>query len=339
MPMAIMHNQYSLIQMNSFGIDVSASLFSAPESEEDLIRLLDAYDYKQMPFLVMGEGSNILFIGNYEGLVVRPGMKGIEILQEDDLEVVLRVGAAENWDNWVASATSNGWFGLENLSLIPGSVGSAPVQNIGAYGVEVKDFFERADAWDLQEKKLVHLDREACNFDYRSSIFKNDFRGRYIITHVVFRLQKQAQLQLNYGPVREAFTGADCSSPMDLRNVIISIRRQKLPDPEQYGNAGSYFKNPVVDMSIYKCLRVDYSHIPSYPNEESKVKIPAAWLIEQAGWKGKRIGNVGTWPTQPLVIVNYGGASGQEILNFSEQLRNDVDKKFGIYLEREVNVV
>jgi len=185
----------------------------------------------------------------------------------------------------------------------------------------------------------VHLDREACKFGYRSSIFKNEARGRYIITHVVFRLQKKARLQLDYGPVKELFLKAGGQSALDLRNVIISIRRQKLPDPLEYGNAGSYFKNPLVDRTVFKCIRVDYPHIPNYPDADNQVKIPAAWLIEQSGWKGKRIGPVGTWPTQPLVIVNYGGATGQEILDFSEQLRADVYRKFGIYLEREVRIV
>jgi UDP-N-acetylmuramate dehydrogenase len=302
--MAVMQHQYSLKELNTFGINATASLYSEPESEKALIEILEEYSADQMPKLVMGEGSNLLFKGDYKGLIIRPGMKGLEILEENDEEVLVRVGAAENWDNWVSLSISKGWFGLENLSLIPGSVGSAPVQNIGAYGVELKEYFERADAWDLEQKKQVQLNRLSCRFGYRSSIFKNEFRGRYIITHVVFRLRKQAQLHLNYGPVRDRFS-----------------------------------ENPVVDRTVYKCIRVDYPGVPNYPDAENQVKIPAAWLIEQAGWKGKRIGNVGTWPTQALVIVNYGNASGQEILDFSEQLRSDVDKQFGIYLEREVNVI
>jgi UDP-N-acetylmuramate dehydrogenase len=332
-------HQHSLKELNSFGVDAVASLYAAPENEEALIHLLKEYAYQQLPFLVMGEGSNILFKENYEGLIIRPGMKGVEVLEENDQEVLIRVGAAENWDNWVSLSISKGWFGLENLSLIPGSVGSAPVQNIGAYGVELKDYFERADAWDLQEKKLVQLDRPSCKFGYRSSIFKHEHRDRYIITHVVFRLRKQAQLQLNYGPVQENFSKAGGTSPLDLREVIMAIRRQKLPDPQEIGNAGSYFKNPMVDRTVFKCIRVDYPDIPNFPDANNQVKIPAGWLIEQAGWKGKRIGNVGTWPYQALVIVNYGNASGQEILDFSEKLRTDVDKQFGIYLEREVNVI
>jgi len=332
-------NQYSLSETNTFGVDASAALFASPKSIEELTALLQGYDYDQLPLLVIGEGSNILFKGDYEGLIINPGMKGIEEIDGDDKQIVVRVGASENWDNWVASATERGWFGLENLSLIPGSVGSAPVQNIGAYGVELKDHFAWVDAWDLQLKKEVRLTPEGCKFEYRNSIFKHEARGRYIITHVAFRLNKTPEMKLNYGDVGSAFLAAGGLSPMDLRRTIISIRNQKLPDPEQFGNAGSYFKNPMVDRPIFKCILVDYPEIPSFRGIENQVKIPAAWLIEQAGWKAKRIGNVGTWPTQPLVIVNYGGASGQEILDFSEKLRADVDKKFGIYLEREVNVV
>lgn len=337
--MVNVHKRYSLKRMNSFGIEASALTYASPEDIGALSALLDNDGYTQLPLLIMGEGSNMLFKGNFEGLIIRPGMKGMEVCEEDEQEVLVKVGASENWDHWVAVACKEGWHGLENLSLIPGSVGSAPVQNIGAYGVELKDHFEWLEAWDLQLKCLVRLDHKECNFGYRSSIFKHEFKDRYIICQVCFRLLKKAQLQLDYGPVKEAFLRAGGASAMDLRTAIISIRKQKLPDPEQFGNAGSFFKNPLIDRSIYKCLKVDYPSIPGYPEAENQVKIPAAWLIEEAGWKGKRIGNVGTWPTQALVIVNYGDASGQEILDFSEQLRRDVEKQFGIWLEREVNVI
>ena len=337
--MPAIQQHFSLKNHNSFGIDISAALFANPETTKELKGLLDQYDFINLPYLVMGEGSNLLFKGDFKGMVLNPGMKGIELVEEENEQVVVRVGAAENWDSWVEHATRHGWFGLENLSLIPGSVGSAPVQNIGAYGVEMKDHFAWLEAWDLQQNQSIRLNGKDCRFGYRSSIFKTDARGRYIITHVAFRLNKRPQLQLNYGPVNEAFKNSHGSTPMELRNTIIQIRNQKLPNPVEFGNAGSFFKNPRVDRTIFKCLRVDYPEIPSFHDKENQVKIPAAWLIEQAGWKGKRIGNVGTWPTQPLVIVNYGGATGQEIIDFSEQIRSDVDKKFGVYLEREVNVV
>ena len=329
----------SLKDYNTFGIDVRAALFARTENSEQLTRLLEEYDTGDLPFLVLGEGSNILFKNDFEGLVLNPRFRGIELIENDTRQVLVRVGAGENWDSWVQHATEQGWFGLENLSLIPGSVGSAPIQNIGAYGVEMKDCFAWLEAWDLQKKKSVRLNGEDCKFGYRSSIFKTDARGRYIITHVAFRLNRASDLKRGYGPVKAALSAAGGSTPMDLRNVIISIRNQKLPDPEVYGNAGSFFKNPLVDRTIFKCIRVDFPDIPNYPDTENRVKIPAAWLIEKAGWKGKRKRNTGTWPSQPLVIVNYGGATGQEIFDFSEQIRNDIDKKFGIYLEREVNVV
>ncbi len=337
--MTLMKHNLTLKDRNSFGTDVRASLFAAPQSTEELSRLLDEYDTQNLPLMIVGEGNNILFTADFEGLIVNPQIKGVEVIEEDDTVVVVRVGAAENWDQWVERATQSGWFGLENLSFIPGSVGAAPVQNIGAYGVELKDFLAWVDAWDIQQKRMIRLHRTACKFSYRSSIFKTDAIGRYVITHVAFQLNKEPHLKLDYGPVKEIFSKASGSSPMDLRNIITSIRKKKLPDPKVHANAGSFFKNPLVDMTQFKCIRVDYPDIPSFRDIDNQVKIPAAWLIEKTGWKGKRQGNTGTWPLQPLVIVNYNNASGQEILNFSEQIREDVEKMFGIHLEREVQVV
>ena len=337
--MSNLHPNHPMAGHNTFGIEASASQFATPESPEELAAMLEEHLHPGIPFLVIGEGSNILFRGDFQGLVMNPRIGGIELLEEEGDNVVVRVGAAVNWDDWVAHATEQGWYGLENLSLIPGSVGSAPVQNIGAYGTELKDRFVWLDAWDMQQKQMVCLNREECRFGYRNSIFKTEARGRYIITHVAFRLSRKPDLQLGYGNIEAAFQEAGGTTPTDLRNVIISIRNQKLPDPAEVNNAGSFFKNPLVDRTIFKCIRVDYQEIPHYPEPGNKVKIPAAWLIEKTGWKDKRIGNVGTWPTQPLVIVNYGGATGQEIFDFSEQIREDVDRKFGVYLEREVNVI
>ncbi|MDF1575239.1 MAG: UDP-N-acetylmuramate dehydrogenase [Bacteroidales bacterium] len=334
----IHHNQ-SLKAFNSFGLDARASHFARPHDMETLQELLDHKAPGHIPRLVLGEGSNILFRNNFEGLIIQPGMKGIELKEDHGEEVVVRVGAAENWDHWVASAIERGWYGLENLSLIPGSVGSSPVQNIGAYGVELKDRFEWLEAWDMQQNRRVQLDHQACRFSYRNSIFKGDTSGRYIITHVAFRLKREPDLQLEYGNVHEEFTKANGSTPLDLRKVITSIRNAKLPDPARYGNAGSFFKNPMVDRTIYNCIRVEYPEVPFFPNNRNQMKIPAGWLIEKAGWKGKRIGNVGTWPLQALVIINYGGASGQDIFDFSEKIVEDVDRIFGVTLEREINVI
>ncbi|MEA3460875.1 MAG: UDP-N-acetylmuramate dehydrogenase [Bacteroidota bacterium] len=330
---------HSLTELNSFGLKTEARLFARPVDIESLSGLLEETSMDQMPLLVLGEGSNILFRTNFDGLVIQPGMKGMELIEENGDELVVKVGASENWDHWVAYALAQGWYGLENLSLIPGSVGSSPVQNIGAYGVELKDRFAWLEAWDLQLKQLVQLDNKACGFGYRDSIFKGEARGRYIISHVAFRLQKNPELQLHYGNVSEEFQKAKGSTPLDLRKVISAIRSSKLPDPAQYGNAGSFFKNPLVDRTIYNCIRVEYPEVPFYPDDGNQMKIPAAWLIEKSGWKGKQIGNVGTWPTQALVIVNYGGATGQEIYDFSEKIIEDVERIFGISLEREVRVI
>jgi UDP-N-acetylmuramate dehydrogenase len=334
-----MTNDHDLKKFNSFGIDARAALFADPESTDELSVLMEEYDHRERPFLVIGEGSNILFTSDFQGLLVQPRIKGIELLEDDGKEVIVRVGAGENWDSWVRHATGHGWFGLENLSLIPGSVGAAPVQNVGAYGTELKDYFAWLEAWDLADNKMVRLQREECRFGYRNSIFKSGAGGRYIITRVAFQLSRVPDMNLSYGNIRELFQKAGGATPMDLRNVIISVRQRKLPDPGKIGNAGSFFKNPLVDRTIFKCIRVEYEEVPYYPEANNCVKIPAAWLIEKAGWKGKRIGNVGTWPAQPLVIVNYGGATGEEILEFSEQIREDVDSEFGVFLEREVKVV
>lgn len=337
--MTDLFTNYSLQKLNTFGLDVHAAKFCSPKSLESLSLILEQEEIRELPRLIIGEGSNLLFTEGYEGIVIHPDIKGIEVVEDDGEQVLLRVGAAENWDQWVRHATEKGWHGLENLSLIPGSVGSAPVQNIGAYGVELHEHFAWLEAWDLQDNCEVKLDKQACKFGYRNSLFKNEGRGRYLITHVIFRLSRTPKLVLDYGKVRTAFKEARGSTPADLRNIIIHIRNSKLPDPERFGNGGSFFKNPVIGRAIYNCIRVEYPKLPYYPDEENRVKIPAAWLIEQAGWKDKRLGNVGTWPTQPLVIVNYGAATGKEIYEFSEQIVEEVDQKYGITLEREVQVI
>jgi UDP-N-acetylmuramate dehydrogenase len=334
-----LNKKYSLQKQNTFGLEVKAAWFCRFKSLETLNGILEREEVRELPRLVIGEGSNILFTDDFEGVVINPAMKGIEVLEDEGEHLLVRVGAAENWDQWVRHATEKGWYGLENLSLIPGSVGAAPVQNIGAYGVELKENFACLEAWDLKNNKVVKLDKHACKFGYRSSLFKQEGRGRYIITHVTFRLKRTPSLVLDYGNIRTSFSEAKGKSPEDLRNTIINIRNSKLPDPKRFGNGGSFFKNPLVGRAIYNCIRVEHPDIPYYPDRENRVKIPAAWLIEKAGWKDLRVGNVGTWPIQPLVIVNYGGATGREIFDFSEQIVEDVDRKFGVSLEREIQVI
>lgn len=334
-----LHHHFSLKNQNTFGIEIHAALFSRPRSLEEIVSVLEKYGQDQLPLLVMGEGSNLLFLEDYEGLIIRPGFGRIELLEKQNSHVLVNVGAGVNWDSWVAHTTGHGWYGLENLSLIPGSVGSAPIQNIGAYGVELQDHFAWLNAYDLVNKEVVRMKKEECKFGYRSSIFKTSARSRYLITDVTFRLSLQPTLNLGYDRVKDEFKRRNGKTPDDLRNTIISIRNSKLPDPARYGNAGSFFKNPLVDMTILKCIRSEHPDIRYQPAGNNLVKVPAAWLIEKAGWKGKRIGRVGTWPRQPLVVVNYGGANGREILDFTEQIREDVDRKFGVELEREVEII
>ncbi|HER08344.1 MAG TPA: UDP-N-acetylmuramate dehydrogenase [Bacteroides sp.] len=334
-----LHRHYPLKKLNTFGVESHAECFARPENLKELISVLNEYNRENLPVLILGKGSNILFRRDIEGLVVHPAFAGIEKVKEQDSQVWVSVGAGENWDRWVAYATEKGWYGLENLSLIPGSVGSAPIQNIGAYGVEISDRFAWLDAYDPERKEVVRMNGEDCRFGYRTSVFKTGPAGRYIVTRVTFRLHTQPLLNLDYGNVRNEFTAGGGQTPADLRQLIISIRKRKLPDPAEFGNAGSFFKNPMVEKAIFNCIRTEFPDAPSYPVHDNQVKIPAAWLIEKAGWKGKRIGHVGTWPHQPLVVVNYGRATGQEILDFTEMIRADVNKRFGIELEREVRVV
>ncbi|MBN1131820.1 MAG: UDP-N-acetylmuramate dehydrogenase [Bacteroidales bacterium] len=337
--MIALEKKVSLKTWNSFGVDVFTDFFAVFRSPEELDEILNLFDIARNPFLVIGEGNNLLFTGDFAGLVLHPGVEGIRILEEEGDTVIVSAGAGENWDHFVKYCVEKNWCGLENLSLIPGSVGSAPIQNIGAYGVELRDRMEYLEAYDLEEKRRVVLQNADCGFGYRTSIFKEPSAGRYIITRVVFRLTRKPDFRLDYGEVRALFEKRSRHTAEDLRQTIIDIRRSKLPETDQYGNAGSFFKNPVVANPVFKCIEANYREVPHYPAGENMVKIPAAWLIEQAGWKGKRIGNVGTWPFQPLVIVNYGGAAGKEIYEFSERIREDVETKFGIALEREVQVL
>ena len=333
------HTNYSLKNNTTFGVDIACSWFSEPENITELKYIIKYAKERSWKSIVIGEGSNLLFTNHYEGLIIHPLIKGIEIVDESDSEILLRVGAGENWDEFVKFCVQNDWFGAENLSMIPGSVGAAAVQNIGAYGVEAKDIIEYVEVVDKKEMKIAVLSNSACEFAYRDSIFKHVRIGRYIITHTVFKLSKNKNLTLNYGNVKEEFLKSPEQNLISLRNTIISIRESKLPDPELYGNAGSYFKNPVIKEEKYQLLKTTNKSIPSYPASPGKVKIPAAWLIDNAGWKGIREEDVGTWPKQALVIVNYGKATGKEIFAFSESIRKSVEEKFGIDLEREVTVI
>lgn len=331
-------SQYDLSRNNTFGIPARAAAYGSPSNNEELGFLLNYASDRSMEPLIIGEGSNLLFRNDYDGLVIQPCMRGIELKDQSDSEVLVRAGAGENWDDFVEHCVAKDWWGAENLSLIPGTVGSAPVQNIGAYGVEVQSLVEHVEVFDRADGSIKYLSNSDCDFDYRSSIFKHAGKQRFIVTHVLFRLKKKGTFILNYGNVREEFGKAEKQTLEALRQTIIRIRMSKLPDVTEFGNAGSFFKNPVIPEAAYIMLKEKYVEVPSYPAPRG-VKIPAAWLIDRCGLKGIREGRVGTWPGQPLVIVNYGGATGKEIFGFSEMIRGRVLETFGIDLEREVRVI
>lgn len=331
---------YSLKSHNTFNVETKTRYFVECDNIPDLAHFLKHRPHKDLPVMVIGEGSNVLFKSDYNGLIIHPFIRGIDILQEDHTGITIRAGAGEKWDSFVEWAVGNQYGGIENLSLIPGSVGACPIQNIGAYGAEVSDFIESVETIDLQSGKSKTYTLAACGFGYRTSIFKTILKGKLVIINVVFRLSKSPVLRTEYGSIRERLKNYKSIDISTMRNVIMEIRSQKLPDPSSIGNAGSFFKNPEISILELKAILTRFPKIPNHPSEKAGfLKIPAAWLIEQCGWKGKRIGNAGTYPNQPLVLVNYGNATGHEILTLAEKIENDVFDKFNIRLEREVNVV
>ncbi len=337
--MEIQHN-ISLLPYNTFRIDVSALFFVEVNSKEDLLELIQTEVFKTNKRFVLGGGSNLLLTQNFDGLVIRLGIRGISVCEEGD-DVFVQAGAAENWHQFVQHCVNNGYAGLENLSLIPGTVGASPIQNIGAYGVEMKDHFYSLEAFELSSGEIKKFNKEQCEFGYRESVFKNKLKGQYIITSVVFKLSKTPSLKLHYGAIEEELKKRNITQPSikDVSQVVSEIRVSKLPDPSTIGNSGSFFKNPVIDATQFKELLSKHPDVVNYPAAEGKVKLAAGWLIEQCGWKGKQIGQVGTWKNQALVIVNHGTASGKEIFDFSELIIASVYERFGVTLEREVNTL
>ena len=338
-------SEVSLKAYNTFAIDSIAQYFVEVTSVAQLQEVLTDKKWQQMPKLILGGGSNLLFTSHFEGLVIKIGIGGIEVVEENQREVWIKVGAGENWHQLVMYCIEQGWGGVENLSLIPGTVGAAPMQNIGAYGVEIKDVFESLEAVEISNGNAQTFSAEECKFGYRESVFKNKYRGQYIIASVVFKLSKQPEINTSYGAIEEVLTErlganfAQSASIRDISDAVIHIRQSKLPDPAEIGNAGSFFKNPVVARSTYKTLQQQYSNIPGYTVSESEVKVPAGWLIEQAGWKGKRFGEVGVHDRQALVLVNYGEGTGEAVKKLAFNIQQSVQKKFGILIQPEVNMV
>ncbi|MDP4679311.1 MAG: UDP-N-acetylmuramate dehydrogenase [Cyclobacteriaceae bacterium] len=331
----------SLKEYNTFGIEAEAQYFTDVNNVEELLSVLKDEQFATIPKMILGGGSNVLFTQDFEGLVIKNSITGINKVSEDDDSVILKVGAGENWHEFVLYAIDQGLGGIENLSLIPGTVGAAPMQNIGAYGVEIKDVFESLEALNKETLEIERFDVEDCKFDYRQSVFKNVFKDKYIITSVSFKLTKQHVLNTSYGAIEETLTQEGVSDPTirDVSNAVIKIRQSKLPDPKEIGNAGSFFKNPVVNSIDHEGLKAEFPEIPGYELPGDEVKIPAAWLIQNCGWKGKRLGDIGVHKNQALVLVNYGGGKGAELKQLAQDIHQSVADKFGIELEMEVNVI
>ena len=336
---------YSLLNHNTFGMDVKAKRYVEYDNEEELKVIIPTLSGE---VLHIGGGSNLLFKGDFDGTVLHSAIKGIEELSGTQLstfnfqfstsEVLVRVGAGEVWDDFVAWAVDHGYGGVENLSLIPGEVGASAVQNIGAYGVEAKDVIALVEAMDLSNGQKRVFRTEECCYAYRQSIFKNELKGKYAITYVTYRLQKQPMLKLEYGNIRAVLGDREEVTIADVRQTIIDIRNAKLPDPKVQGNAGSFFMNPVVSREKFLSLQKDYPQMPYY-EVEGGVKIPAGWMIDQCGWKGKALGRAGVHDKQALVLVNLGGASSEEIITLCNTICKDVYDKFGIDIHPEVNLI
>lgn len=333
----------SLKPYNTFGIDAKASDFIDISSSTQAIDLFSNENLQNMNHLILGGGSNILLRKDFDGIVIKNSILGIEVIKENEAEVEVKVGAGENWHTFVLFCLSNGYYGLENLSLIPGNVGASPMQNIGAYGVEVKDFISKVTAIEIETGKVKAFDNTECQFDYRSSIFKTIYKGQFFIVSVNFKLSKIPILKIEYGAIRQQLESKEIDLnnilPKDVSDAVIEIRKSKLPDPSEIGNAGSFFKNPIVRKAKRDELLKNYNDLPSYAINDNSFKLAAGWLIEKAGWKGHRKGDCGVHKRQALVLVNFAHASGEEIYQLSEEILLSVKKKFGVELEREVNII
>ena len=336
-------HDYSLKAHNTFGIEARCKRFIEFENVDELRQVINdiGNELRQgEPMLLLGGGSNLLLTGQFNGTVLHSAIKGHEATTTPD-GILLRCGSGEVWDDIVDLCVKNHWHGMENLSLIPGEVGASAVQNIGAYGAEAKDIIYKVEAIDLATGEPRQIANKECEYAYRYSKFKGEWRNRYIITHVTYRLSNTFSPQLDYGNIRSELQrqGMDNPTAQQLREVIISIRNAKLPDPKQEGNAGSFFMNPVVERSVYEHLAAQYEGMPHYDVDDRHVKIPAGWMIDQCGWKGKTMGKAGVHDKQALVLVNRGGATGQEILDLCNAIRKDVYQRFGIDIHPEVNIV
>lgn len=337
-----MKTNVNLLPYNSFGFSAIAKFFVEINDANELQRLIVTPEFKQEKHLILSGGNNILLTNDYfDGMVVLMNNKGIEVLEEHGNNVIVRAQAGEDWPEFVRYCVSNGWHGIENLAHIPGKVGAAPVQNIGAYGMELKDSFLQCEAIELGTGNKRVFTKEECHFGYRQSIFKNELKGQYIIVSVDFQLAKQAELKLEYGNIKAylAEHGMDNPTLLQLHNAICAIRDAKLPDPKHVGNAGSFFKNPVIGAEQFEALKQQFPDIPHYPDANGMVKVPAGWLIEKAGWKGWHNEHVGVYEKQALVLVHYSGGTGRDVVELSQKIQQSVKEKFGIQISPEVNFI
>lgn len=331
---------YSLLPHNTFGMDVKASLFIEYGSVDELKEVLARYVPEHTRWFPIGGGSNLLFTEDFPGVILHSAIKGMDVIHEDAEEVIVRVGAGEVWDDFVAAAVEREWYGAENLSLIPGEVGASAVQNIGAYGVEAKDLIVEVETVEVASGEIRIFKNEACGYAYRESVFKRSLKHRYIVTHVSYRLKKTPGFHLDYGNVRSELEKRGCALTLEnVRRTIIAIRQSKLPDPMIQGNAGSFFMNPVVPRKQFEALLATYPQMPHYEVDAKNVKIPAAWMIDQCGWKGKQWGRAGVHDKQALVLVNLGGATGEEVIALSEAIQKSVYETFGVNISPEVNFI
>lgn len=337
--MEIQHN-FSLKNHNTFGIDAKAKEFVAVHSVSDLKEVLEQNTAKKK--FILGGGSNMLLTQDVDALVIHVDLKGKKVIKEDDDFVWVEGQAGENWHEFVLWNIDNNFGGLENMSLIPGNVGTTPVQNIGAYGAEIKDTFVSCDAINIATREMKTFSKEECNFGYRESIFKHEVKDQYIITSVVFKLTKRNhKINISYGDIMKELEKNHVTEPAikDVSNAVIAIRQSKLPDPKELGNSGSFFKNPIITREHFEKVHVQFPHMKYYEISPTEVKVPAGWLIEEAGFKGMRVGDAGVHKNQALVLVNYGNATGQEIVNLSKEIQKTIFEKYTIAIEAEVNVI
>ena len=337
-----MKTNVNLQPYNSFGFSATAKYFIEINAIDNLRQLIKTPEFKEEKHLILSGGNNILFTNDcFDGIVILMNNKGIKIVHEDEGDVIVRAQAGEDWPEFVEQMVARGFYGVENLAHIPGKIGAAPVQNIGAYGMELKDSFFQCHALNLTTGETRIFTNEACRFGYRESVFKHELKGQYTITSVDLLLHKQSELKLEYGNIKAYLEQNGIAQPtlQQLHDAICAIRDAKLPDVKQIGSAGSFFKNPVISAEQFDALQKQYPDAPHYPDAEGMVKVPAGWLIEQAGWKGWRDDHVGVYEKQALVLVHYGGGKGEDIVSLSQRIQKSVEEKFGIQISPEVNFV